>query len=626
MKNFGKEKLKRIPFVAIAIAFIAILSVILAAVAQKQSNQAEDAIIPEVVFSGEYRIADGEWQPISDGVHISSTQGVVELKGVFKLYYDGEYLGDAERGTVISMYLDHIKATVKDSSGNVWESDNENELIGKGTCADTWSEYVYEGNAGDCVTVIIYNPHLYGNEKAIDSFLGKLSIYEEGNKGGIFSTVEPISLTIMILLTVFLLVLLVTALFATFLRQKYGREVWLLWLLVLFGEIYFIFSRDNISIWNPMYAVNTTVLGSSIMLYLITVCAIVSGFLDGVLRKTAIGVTVLIGAASISAMLSSLMPSVKFYDIYPYWTMLAVGAAVAIIVCICMNMARRELIDGKIKRKYVYIPAMAVLVAFIADAVATLFGFWQGGSLSVLLLFAIVLVSSVIIGRVVPKSIRAVIDAKSIEAEKQAMEMKLQESHISIMLSQIQPHFLYNTLNSIYYLCETNPMRARSLVNSFSEYLRNNLSSLEETRLISFETELSHVKTYLDIEKVRFEDTLEIEYDIKCVDFSLPVLTVQPIVENAVKHGTSKKRGGGKVIISTLEDKDNYVIKVSDTGCGFDPTKPKNDGKRHVGIENVKQRLLNMCDGTLTIESEVGVGTTVTVKIPKGVKNEDNSR
>ena len=212
------------------------------------------------------------------------------------------------------------------------------------------------------------------------------------------------------------------------------------------------------------------------------------------------------------------------------------------------------------------------------------------------------------------------LEAQRIEAEKQAMELRLQESQISIMLSQIQPHFLYNTLNSIYQLCETNPMRARSMVNSFSEYLRNNLSSLEESGLIAFETELEHIKTYLDIEKVRFEDTLEIEYDIKCEEFSLPVLTVQPIVENAVKHGTSKKRGGGTVTISTEEDKESYIIKVSDTGCGFDPTVPKNDGKSHVGIENVRQRLSNMCGGSLTIESAIGVGTLATIRIPKGEK------
>ena len=158
------------------------------------------------------------------------------------------------------------------------------------------------------------------------------------------------------------------------------------------------------------------------------------------------------------------------------------------------------------------------------------------------------------------------------------------------------------------------------MVNFFAEYLRNNLSTLEEPGLISFETELSHIKTYLDIEKVRFEDTLEIELDIKCIDFALPVLTVQPIVENAVKHGTSKKRGGGRVTISTEEDGESYVIRVSDTGCGFDPEKPKNDGKRHVGIDNVRQRLSNMCNGVMLIESEIGVGTVVTIRIPKEVE------
>ena len=260
-----------------------------------------------------------------------------------------------------------------------------------------------------------------------------------------------------------------------------------------------------------------------------------------------------------------------------------------------------------------------MLIAVVAVIVASV-GVWRGGLISACALLLIVCISIAIIRAELKKDMQSVLEAQRIETEKQALEIKLQESQISIMLSQIQPHFLYNTLNSIYQLCETNPMRARTLVNSFSEYLRNNLSSLEEHGLISFKTELEHINTYLDIEKVRFEDTLEIEYDIKCVDFSLPVLTVQPIVENAVKHGTSKKRGGGKVIISTDEDKESYIIKISDTGCGFDPAKPKNDGKRHVGIENVRQRLFNMCDGTLSIESEVGKGTLATIIIPKGGK------
>ena len=268
---------------------------------------------------------------------------------------------------------------------------------------------------------------------------------------------------------------------------------------------------------------------------------------------------------------------------------------------------------------------MMVAIYAVVVSVAAI-GAWQGGVISVCSLLVITFGSVIIIRLESKKSVEAYKKTQLMEAEKQAMEMKLQESHISIMLSQIQPHFLYNTLNSIYQLCESNPMRARSLVNSFSEYLRNNLSTLEEPGLISFETELAHVNTYLDIERVRFEDEIEIEYDIQCTDFYLPVLTVQPIVENAVKHGTSKKRGGGKVVISTREDNECYVITVSDTGCGFDPSVPKNDGKRHVGIANVRQRLSNMCRGVLTIESEVGVGTLATIRIPKGDKNENHSR
>ena len=262
----------------------------------------------------------------------------------------------------------------------------------------------------------------------------------------------------------------------------------------------------------------------------------------------------------------------------------------------------------------IFVAVIAVITVIVSELKV-----WQGGAISICAILLIVCVSIVIIRREMKKSVQAMLEEQRIKAERQEMELKLQESKISIMLSQIQPHFLYNTLNSIYQLCETNPMLARRMVNSFSEYLRNNLSSLDEPGLIPFKTELEHIKTYLDIEKIRFDDNLEIEYDIECKDFLLPVLTVQPIVENAVKHGTSKKRGGGKVVILTREDNESYIIIVSDTGCGFDATIKKDDGKKHVGIENVKQRLSNMCNGILIIESKIGDGTVVTIKIPKEV-------
>ena len=100
---FSKEKIKIVPWVAIVIVAFATVAVILAAVAQGQSYQSDEAILPEMAFSGEYRINGGEWQPITKGAHISSTRGNVELKGTFECYYEGQYLGAADNGTQLSL-------------------------------------------------------------------------------------------------------------------------------------------------------------------------------------------------------------------------------------------------------------------------------------------------------------------------------------------------------------------------------------------------------------------------------------------------------------------------------------------------------------------------------------------
>jgi LytS/YehU family sensor histidine kinase len=197
------------------------------------------------------------------------------------------------------------------------------------------------------------------------------------------------------------------------------------------------------------------------------------------------------------------------------------------------------------------------------------------------------------------------------------LKQELQENRISIMLSQMKPHFIFNTLNTIYHLCDIDPAKAKNTISSFSIYLRNNINNLEQSEMIYFEKELSFINAYLDIEKVRFDDELQIVYNIGTSNFKLPVLTVQPIVENAVKHGTSKKEGVSYLYITTRETEGFYEIEIRDTGVGFDSMQTKKDNNKHVGIENVRQRLNTLCNGTLTLESAVGVGTTALIKIPK---------
>ena len=153
--------------------------------------------------------------------------------------------------------------------------------------------------------------------------------------------------------------------------------------------------------------------------------------------------------------------------------------------------------------------------------------------------------------------------------------------------------------------------------SEFSEYLRRNMNSLKEQAPVPFESELKHLETYLSLEKMRFGDELNIEYDIEATDFLIPSLTVQPLVENAVKHGVGMKEDGGTVTIATKEFDDRYEVIVSDDGVGFDTAKKPNDGRTHIGMENVRNRLKTMCNAVLNIESTVGKGTVATITIPK---------
>ncbi len=196
-------------------------------------------------------------------------------------------------------------------------------------------------------------------------------------------------------------------------------------------------------------------------------------------------------------------------------------------------------------------------------------------------------------------------------------ENKLTQQSTQLMLSQIQPHFLYNTLNTISSLCDISPKVAQEATDKFAEYLRENMNSINCTAPIPFSTELSHVEKYVWIEKLRFGKRVNVEYNINTTEFLVPPLTIQPVVENAIKHGICKKPNGGKLIISTYDDEDNWFVSIKDNGVGFDPTVKKEDGRSHVGITNVKDRLTQMVGGTLYIKSKVGKGTHALIKIPK---------
>lgn len=211
------------------------------------------------------------------------------------------------------------------------------------------------------------------------------------------------------------------------------------------------------------------------------------------------------------------------------------------------------------------------------------------------------------------------------ENERIVTEKKLYEAQVSIMTSQIQPHFIYNALGSIAMMCKIDPDTAQDAIITFSKYLRGNMDSLRRTEPVPFQQELEHLKKYLYIEKLRFGDMLNIEYDIQASGFVLPQLSIQPLVENAVKHGVGMAENGGTVKISSVETETAFEVIIADDGVGFDTSaKPKNDGRSHIGMENTKKRIKEMCGGEIKIVSEVGKGTTATVILPKEGQQREN--
>ena len=199
-------------------------------------------------------------------------------------------------------------------------------------------------------------------------------------------------------------------------------------------------------------------------------------------------------------------------------------------------------------------------------------------------------------------------------------EKELTQSRLNTTILQANPHFVYNTLGSIEYFCDTDPAAAKKMLEDFTKYLRSNSANLTNRPLIPFREELENLNAYLRIEMIRFPNLI-VEYDIDAEDFSLPCLSIQPLVENAIKHGIGKRDGEGTVIIKTAETPDFWQIMITDDGVGYSGT--PQDGRPHIGIENVRQRLALLCGGTVTVTGTEGSGTVAEIRIPK--EREENS-
>ncbi len=223
------------------------------------------------------------------------------------------------------------------------------------------------------------------------------------------------------------------------------------------------------------------------------------------------------------------------------------------------------------------------------------------------------------------------------EDDLRKLEDALHMCRIHNFTSQMEPHFLYNALGSIQEVMLTDSEYASRLLGDFTVHLRSCVRAMTHDDPIHFSQELENIRAYANIERMRFGDRLQVRYDIQTPEFSVPPLTIQPLVENAIRHGIYQRgEQGGTVTLRTWEDGTDYVIQVEDDGMGFDVEKMRGElaqGKRDsTGLQNSTFRLEKVMGADVKIQSVTGEGSTVTVRIPRNkmqegrMENESNHR
>jgi LytS/YehU family sensor histidine kinase len=195
------------------------------------------------------------------------------------------------------------------------------------------------------------------------------------------------------------------------------------------------------------------------------------------------------------------------------------------------------------------------------------------------------------------------------------------EKEFSLRVLQMRPHFIYNAMTSIYYLIDTDPQTAKEAIRGFSNYLHRNFNAVTKTEQVSFEEELAHTQAYLAVEEARFGNRLQVSYDIPHKRFHLPPLTLEPIVENAVKHGMDPDCDPLRILIRTRALDGGSEITVENNGTDFNPGESNREG---VGLSNVRERLALMCSGSLEITQREGGGAIATLWIPAPDQQEKN--
>ncbi len=569
-----------------------------------------------VMLEGKYSIDDGEWKPIDNTQPITDRFHKAVFKGRFSAYVQGSRM--------MNIVSKNVWYTLKDAQGAIIEKyfkEDEN--------AENWEDSEYSGDhlphtpgyciysvysglmeeyqSNDEMTLEVIYPYGTSAEGFSDCFY-VISSYSDGIYMRFFFDILPS-------IIMFLLVCFFGVFFFPIASGLLGRidfRYIAFGALCFFAGMYMVVSGSseymNLWIIDPTVCMMTDKLTEG--LFMLSVPVYLHSLLQSKVKRT-------VAASVTTAFFLLLIVCTILHTTAAADLIVTHGVIVFSMIAAVLTITVMLLIEAKEKKRWMlieylisFLPLSLALTMESVNFFCAIPGqFHLKAGLAVTIVYQMVR-----FGVDFSKQFKAAIHYHQVQRE-------LYEAKVSVMVSQIRPHFMYNALSSIAILCKLNPDTAYHATVAFSDYLRGNMDSLKQSAPVPFEKELEHLKKYLYIEKLRFDDQLNIEYDIQDTNFEIPLLSVQPLVENAVKHGVGMKEDGGTVRISTRETETAHEVIIEDDGVGFDVNEQKNDGRSHIGMENTKKRLQDMCGGEVIIKSKPGEGTVAKIIIPKKEEN-----
>lgn len=559
----------------------------------QNSMQAAMSFVIGVDFVGEYRQGDNDWKPLDADTRLSAFDGDVILRGQLSEPLFG----------MVSFYMNHIGVTITINGEEVSCSGRVSDEVPAEMCGTYWNSCLYEKETPvEEIEIRLHNPHHYGNANAFNQFLDSLHLGGgEALSKHLNAESMPYQLTGSFVMLVSIAVL-GTALGYFAQRLPSAGILCSAGLLSLFMGIYIWMDTVDIEFRSRTTIFNTGVRQLCIMFATLQLVAILRQFLTGKREKVAGGMLALLGTANGILLLCSLADLVTIYDTGIYW-----AVAQGIVSMVMLVLGVHEYCACSKEKKFLIASCMVLLVCVIMELADAYTGWWTSGILVkavFMLLFFLYIVEAVIL----------ITDNHRDSEKAKELAKELKNSRIVLAMSQIRTHFVFNVLTAISGLCGSDPEKADQALITFSRYLRSNIDIMQEDEPELFSRSLEQLEDYIALEQLRFGDRIQFVTDLEVTGFKLPPLILQPIVENAIKHGLFPKTEGGTILLFTRMEGDNIMITVTDDGVGFDTKAPHREGA--VGLDNVRFRLEHMVNGTMNIESSPGKGTTVTMVIP----------